>query len=138
MTLPSQSRIQKECDELKDRIAALLSENSALEHRAIVAETKYSTTKEIADDLRERMKAADARIADLTDRISNAGDSLNLSFRGRRLFSKAPVEAPPMQRMPVNLSGPGKQLARDRARENTRDFFKKLAAESGVVSTEQN
>lgn len=99
----------------------LRTENDSLRLRAENAEKR---TDAVLDQLA-------AKNAELIDRLSNAGDSLAMRLTGRRLFSKAPVEVPPPAAAPRQMHG--KMFAGDLARIKNADFFKRLAAQSGVA-----
>lgn len=117
----------KKIKDLGRRNAALLKENERLD-----AENQA---------LRERVSAAEKRADEtaheLVDVLKTAGDSLGIRVTGRRLFSKAPVEAPPdpeKPRGPINLSpGAGRIFAGDLAQQRNREFFTKLAKQANVI-----
>ena len=64
--------------------------------------------------------------------IANAGDAVALRHMGRRMFSKAPIEAPPQagNYEPINLSSGSRPFARDIANRKNREFFENALKQS--------
>ena len=82
---------------------------------------RYDAAQESIDYLRTKLEKAEALTAEidreLKDILKTAGDSLGLRVTGRRLFSMAPVEAPPAEAVSSNISaGSSRQFAGDVAR----------------------
>lgn len=115
-----------------------ITERIEAERSASFWEAKCEAAKESIEIWKDRCLKAesqrDAVVQDRDEKMTLASDSLALRLNGCRMFSKAPVEAPPQQEsnQPINLFG-GKRMIQDVQRESNAEFFRRQAARSQVI-----
>lgn len=138
------AKLGNECSELRSKIRDLEAKLDKSSAQASHWNARYDAAAEAVTYGRKQTEKAEDRAneanRELTDILKTAGDSLGLRVTGRRLFSKAPVEAPPDSqepRTPINVSqGAGWQFAGDVVRRHNAEFFKSRAQQAGVVPKE--
>lgn len=138
-TCATLTEAQRHCAVLEQQVSAIRLELLKASGQSEYWKAKHEAATDSATVWRERCERAESRadstFHEMTEKLSNAGDSLSMRFMARRLFSKAPVEAPPaIAQNPINVSrGASKMFASDLARQQDSRFFEKLAKERGVM-----
>lgn len=131
--------LQADCTNLRQRLAETQAKAQLCESGESYWRAKYDAANDTAAIWRTQCEKAEAKrdavIEDRNEKLTNAADSLALRLTGRRLLSKAPVEAPPTTpSQPINISpGSGKRYAGDVAREANSKFFERMAQQAGVI-----